>query len=108
MFCVTHIASVVQMTARRAWTESRCSAKFRVEDINEAVRGWCGYFDQGTVAPTYRTLTRHLLWRIRRWLSKKHKRRGTGARQYPLEFLTQELGLYLPQVPNGDRLRAKA
>ena len=85
-----------------------CSAKSRVEDINEAVLGWCGYFDQGTVAPTYRTLTRHLLWRIRRWLSKKHKRRGTGARQYPLEFLTQELGLYLPQVPNRDRLRAKA
>ena len=29
---------------------------------------------------------------------KKHKRRGTGYRQYPAEYLYETLGLYRPDV----------
>jgi RNA-directed DNA polymerase len=71
------------------------------------VRGWCNYFDQGAAHPAYRTVSRHLLWRFRRWLMKKHKRLGSAARHYPMQAL-REMGLYLPQLVNRNRSSAKA
>ena len=70
----------------------------RVEEINSIVRGWCGYFNQGPVFREYRMITAYTARRLRRWLMKKHKRRGTGYRQYPDEYLYERLGLYKPWV----------
>lgn len=39
---------------------------------------------------------------------KKHKRRSTGYRQYPDEFLYEKLGLYNPHAHRVSRTRAKA
>ena len=88
-------------------TWSPVSVQIRVEVINRIVRGWCNYFDQGAAHPAYRTVSRHLLWRFRRWLMKKHKRLGSAARHYPMQAL-REMGLYLPQLVNRNRLSAKA
>jgi RNA-directed DNA polymerase len=71
------------------------SAQLRVEAINRVVRGWCNFFDQGAAYTAHRRVTRHLLSRFRRWLMKKHKRRGSAVRQFPIEAL-REMGLYLP------------
>ncbi|MBM3271336.1 MAG: hypothetical protein FJZ01_27185 [Candidatus Sericytochromatia bacterium] len=71
----------------------------RVEKINAIVRGWCGYFNQGPVGREYRIVRGYTERRLRRWLMKKHKRRGTGYRQYPDEHLYEKLGLYKPEPP---------
>jgi hypothetical protein len=84
------------------------SVQIRVDVINRIVRGWCNYFDQGAAHPAYRTVSRHLVWRFRRWLMKKHKRLGSAARHYPMSAL-REMGLYLPRlVETRDRSSAKA
>jgi RNA-directed DNA polymerase len=89
----------------RTWAP--VSVQIRVEAINSVVRGWCNYFDQGAVHPTYRKVTRHLLWRFRRWLMVKHKRRGSAARQFPFTAL-QKMGLYTPQYAKRDWSSAMA
>jgi RNA-directed DNA polymerase len=80
----------------------------RVEEINRILRGWCGYFDQGPIYEPYRRLRKYTERRLRRWLMKKHKRRGTGYRQYPDDFLYEKLGLFNPHVHRLSRTRAKA
>jgi hypothetical protein len=80
-------------TSRR-WNTS--TPEKRVEEMNRVLRGWCGYFDQGPVFKAYRKLRDYAERRLRRWLMRKHKRRGTGYRQYPDEYLYGTLGLYLP------------
>lgn len=84
------------------------SAENRVGEINRALRGWCGYFDQGPVLPTYRKIRRYTERRLRRWLMRKHKRRGTGYRQYPDEHLYGRLGLFKLPERRIDLLKAKA
>jgi len=86
-------------------TWSPVSVQIRVEEINRVVRGWCNYFDQGAAHPAYRKVSRHLVWRFRRWLMKKHKRLGSAARHYPMPVL-REMGLYLPQLVKRDRSSA--
>ena len=56
------------------------------------------YLNQGPVFREYRMITAYTARRLRRWLMKKHKRRGTGYRQYPDEYLYERLGLYKPWV----------
>jgi len=80
----------------RRWNQK--PVQTRVKEINAILRGWCGYFDQGPVYKEYKFLANYTERRLRRWLMKKHKRRGTGYRQYPDRFLYEELGLYKPQV----------
>jgi RNA-directed DNA polymerase len=84
------------------------SAEKRVEELNPLLRGWCGYFDQGPVLRPYRLVKRYTERRLRRWLMKKHKRRGAGYRQYPDEFLYEKLGLFNPLAHRVSRTRAKA
>ena len=88
-------------------TWSPVSVQIRVEVINRVVRGWCNYFDQGAAHPAYRKVSRHLVWRFRRWLMKKHKRLGSAARHYPMPVL-REMGLYLPQLVKRNRSSATA
>lgn len=76
------------------------SVEERVQEINTILRGWCGYFDQGPVFREYRILRKYTERRLRRWLTKKHQRRGTGYRQYPDEYLYETLGLHKPWAPN--------
>lgn len=84
------------------------SAEKRVEELNPILRGWCGYFDQGPVYRPYKLVKRYTERRLRRWLMKKHKRRGTGYRQFPDDFLYGKLGLFDPHAYRVSRARAKA
>lgn len=84
------------------------SAEKRVEELNPILRGWCGYFDQGPVYRPYSLVKRYAERRLRRWLMKKHKRRGTGYRQFPDDFLYVKLGLFDPHAYRVSRARAKA
>lgn len=80
----------------------------KVSYLNRIYRGWCNYFDLGPVWPIYGAFNNYLGRRLRRWLQKKHRRRGDGYRQVPNEYLHEELGLYYPRPPRWRQLNAKA
>lgn len=91
----------------RQWLLS--TAEVRVVQINQILRGWCGYFNQGPVLASYKILRRYTEKRLRRWLVDKSKQRGTtGYRQFPDEFLYKKLGLYEIGQVMADVPRAKA
>jgi RNA-directed DNA polymerase len=78
-----------------------------VSDINRQLRGWCGYFDQGPVMKVYGLIRRYTERRVRRWLVKRRGGRGTGYRQFPDEYLYQNLGLYVLPLRRADLPSAK-
>lgn len=80
----------------------------RVRELNRILRGWCGYFDQGPVQRTYKIVTRYTERRLRRWLMRKHKRKGSGYDQYPGEALYERFGLYKPNARPMGQPRTKA
>lgn len=84
------------------------TAESRVRELNLLLRGWTGYFNQGPVAREYRIIQRYTERRLRRWLMKKHKRRGTGYRHYPDEYLYGKLGLFKPSSKRIGQPQAKA
>jgi hypothetical protein len=84
------------------------SPEERVEKLNSFLRGWAGYFDQGPVMKTYGIVRKYTERRIRRWLMRRRKQRGTGYRQYPDEYLYEKLGLYKLPGRRADLPRAKA
>jgi group II intron reverse transcriptase/maturase len=99
------IAKIHDETSRR-WFG--CTIEKRVAEINAIIRGWSNYFNQGPVLPEYRYIRAYTERRLRKWLMRKHKRQGTGYRQYPDDYLYRVLGLYQLPWCRGDRPSAKA
>jgi RNA-directed DNA polymerase len=61
--------------------------------LNRKLRGWANYFRVGPVSKAYAAVDRHVTYRLRQWLRKKHKQQGSGYARYPNAYLYQELGL---------------
>ena len=80
----------------------------RTAVINQKLRGWAGYFDQGPVLKEYRTIQHYTNRRLRRWLMRRRQKRGTGYRQYPDEYLYEKLGLIKLATSRADLSNAKA
>lgn len=80
----------------------------RVRELNQILKGWYNYFDQGDVGPSYKRIISYTERRFRRWLMRKHQWRGTGYRRFPDKYLYEELGLYKPPLSRADRSSAKA
>ena len=57
------------------------SPEDRIERINSFLRGWAGYFNQGPVTRSYKVVRQYTERRLRRWLVRKNRQRGTGYRQ---------------------------
>jgi hypothetical protein len=55
--------------------------------------GWANYFCLGPVSSAYRAINSHVTRRLRRWLCKKYKVRGTGGARFPDQHLHEQLGL---------------
>jgi hypothetical protein len=64
-----------------------------VATINRKLTGWSNYFYLGPVSNAYRAVDSHVNRRLRQWLCKKHKVRGTGMSHFPDDYLYQALGL---------------
>jgi group II intron reverse transcriptase/maturase len=82
--------AIHDVTSRR-W--SALDVESRIENLNPLLRGWAGYFNQGPVARIYRHIDDYVARRLRIWLMRKHRRKGTGYRQYPDQYLYGRLGL---------------
>jgi RNA-directed DNA polymerase len=88
------------------WHASQPEA--RVAVINQKLRGWAGYFDQGPVLKAYHVIQTYTERRLRRWLMRRRQKRGTGYRQYPDEYLYERLGLLKLASRRADLSNAKA
>ncbi len=77
----------------RPWSGLR-SPEQEVARLNQMLVGWANYFCLGGVSKAYRAVDAHTRWRLRQWLRRKHKKRGSkGTRQFPDQFLYEKLGL---------------
>jgi RNA-directed DNA polymerase len=71
--------------------------------LNRLLRGWANYFCLGTVRAAYGKVTAHACHRLRQWLMKKFKVRGSKWSRYSDRYLHERLGLLrlqrvLPQL----------
>ncbi len=64
-----------------------------VRGLNRTLCGWTNYFQLGPVTKAYRLLDRYTGRRLRLWLCHKHRKSGSGTRQYPAEYIYGFLGL---------------
>jgi RNA-directed DNA polymerase len=70
-----------------------------VKEVNQVVRGWGGHTYYGTPQKSMRRINHFTEQRLRKWLMRKHDRRGPGYSHYPSQVIYGPLGLYrLPTV----------
>jgi len=85
---------VTQATDRRS--TSRPVAEV-VTDLNRMLSGWSNYFSLGSVSRAYRTVDRHVGYRLRMWLNAKHKVRCIGKKRFTDDATRQRLGVFYLQ-----------
>ena len=84
------VQSITEETGRN---RTLLDASDVVGRLNRKLTGWANYFCLGPVTPAYQAINTHCIRRLRRWLCKKHKVRGTGKTRYPDQYLYEQLGL---------------
>lgn len=68
------------------------SPEYLVGTLNTLLRGWSQYFRYGAISRAYTVIEQHVLTRVRRWWSRKFKRRG--RREWVCKrYLYEDLGL---------------
>src|SRR5438128_2783125 len=67
--------------------------------LNRTLRGWANYFCLGSVTAAYRKVTAHACHRLRQWLVRKHKVRGSRWSRFSDRYLHETLGLIRLQRP---------
>jgi len=65
-----------------------------VEKLNEAVRGWTGYFYYGNCSRDLARMKSFLEERVRIYLKRKHGQKSRGYKKYPPRYLYEVLELY--------------
>jgi hypothetical protein len=88
---ISRLCAEISAMTGRTWLWMDVTA--RVATLNRLLTGWRGYFGQGMYWKAFRSVDRHVWWRLRRWLCRKHKVRGTGGDIWPLEHLYGVLGV---------------
>jgi RNA-directed DNA polymerase len=84
-----------------------------VQDINRFLRGWGAYFRDGNSTQQFHALDRYVFWRLARFMTRKHRRKGTGRGAYELLESRNQLGVhrlvgtvrYAPAHATGERCR---
>ena len=61
--------------------------------LNRLLGGWSAYFGYGTLNTAYRSVDRHVCDRVRRFLNRRSKGDGRGARIYPWSEIFGALGV---------------
>jgi RNA-directed DNA polymerase len=70
--------------------------------LNDVLRGWANYFCLGTVTAAYRKVTAHACYRLRWWLVRKYRVRGSQWTRFADRYLHETLGLLrLQRRPHG-------
>lgn len=75
------------------------------DQLNSVLRGWRGYFGYGWRLKAYREVDRHVTERVRGFLTRRHKVRGPGYKEFPDKRIHGELGV-LRLIRKGDASRS--
>jgi RNA-directed DNA polymerase len=62
--------------------------------LNSLLIGWSAYFSYGARWSAYRAIDNHVLTRVRKFLRRRHKLRGRGIRQFPVELVNGSMGVH--------------
>ena len=65
-----------------------------IQAVNAVVRGWVNYFRIGNSTQTFNVVRDEIERKVRKFVSKRHKRRGCGWRRWSREEIYQKWGLY--------------
>ena len=65
-----------------------------IQKLNQAVRGWAGYFYYGNCSKDLAAVKEFLEQRVRIYLKRKHCHKGRGYKAYPSKYLYESLRLY--------------
>jgi len=89
----------IRSEVKRLTTEqySAVPTEVVIRKVNEAARGWVGYFRYGNCTQALVTLKRYLVYRMRIYQRRKHHYCSFGYRAYPDRYYYDSLGLY--EVP---------
>jgi RNA-directed DNA polymerase len=81
---------------------ARLPITWAVDEANAVLRGWKEYFYFGSPQMAMRRLNHFAEQRLRKWLTRRHNRRGQGFGRYTHQALHERYGLYrLPTCRPG-------
>ena len=82
------------------WTLHR-PVREAIPALNRKVKGWSAYFHYANSTKTFGMMQRYLCQRVRKWLWRKHKRKGSAYERFPDATLYQHYQLWkLPTWAN--------
>jgi len=61
--------------------------------LNRRLRGWANYFCLGAVSAAYRSVDRHVCFRLRQWLGQREHVQGSSRSRYSVPYLRKTYGL---------------
>jgi len=79
-----------------------------IQRLNEAVRGWVGYFYYENCSKDFSALRWFLEERVRIYLRRKHQQKSRGYQAFPYTYLYDTLGLFKIPMKAPWTLAAKA
>jgi len=80
------ISAILHRGNTAPWSEVRAR-------LNRVLKGWSGYFCYGTRTPAYRAIDNHVMTRVQRFLSKRHKVPSRGTARFSRDIVFGELGV---------------
>jgi RNA-directed DNA polymerase len=70
--------------------------------LNQTLRGWKAYFSLGSTTKAYGVIEEHVEDRVRHFLRRRHKVHSQGTRQFSMERIFGELGVFRLRGPLRD------
>ena len=64
------------------------------DQLNQQLRGWKAYFNLGSPTRAYEVLDEHVEERVRHFLRRRHKVSSQGTRQFSMQRIFGELGVF--------------
>jgi RNA-directed DNA polymerase len=86
------VGALLQPREVGPWPEVR-------DRLNDALRGWKGYFSHGSRLAAYNAIDRHVCDRVRHFLARRHKVPGRGTRRFAPRMVYGELGVIRLTAP---------
>jgi RNA-directed DNA polymerase len=75
------------------WTQ-HLSAEEAIRSVNRKVKGWSAYFHFGNSTKAFQRMQRYICGKVRRWLWRKHRCKGSQWERFPDELLHRQYKLW--------------